>query len=124
MLVTGDVGNRIQVCNAMAQTGQTGVLCGFKLCTLESFQFDTDRVVVAIGAAAVGRCTGMPGSVIAADKLPQGAIAPNVEVRRHLQPPDLPKVRVGVPVQLIGEQGLDLVAAVLTGRQADGVHHQ
>ena len=93
---------------------------------LQPFQLNADRVIVAIGAAPVFRPAGMPCPVIAADKLPECAIAPDIEVGRDLQSPDLPKVGVCVPVQLVGEQRLHLVAAVLAGRQrsAGAFHNQ
>jgi len=114
----------IGACNGFAQTGQAFVLSGLKGLALQAFQLNADGVVVAIGAPPVFGLACVPGPVIAADKLPQCTIAPYIEVGRHLQPPDLPKVGVSVPVQLVGEQGLHFVTAVLARRQADGMHHQ
>jgi hypothetical protein len=65
----------------------------------------------------------MPGAVVAADKLPERAVALNIEVGRHLQAPNALKVGVFVPVELVGEEPLHRVATVLAWGQADGVDH-
>jgi hypothetical protein len=65
----------------------------------------------------------MPCAVIAADKLPQRAITANEKVRGDFQPSDALKVGVCVPIELVGEQALHGIAAVLAGRQADGVEN-
>lgn len=66
----------------------------------------------------------MPSSVIATDKLPNFARPLNEKVRRNLKAPNTLKVRVCVPMELVGEQLLDFTAAIHTGWQADGVNHQ
>jgi hypothetical protein len=64
----------------------------------------------------------MPGALVDGDELQQRAVAPHEEVRRHLQAADRLVVRVRVPVEPVGEEALDGVAAVLAGRQADRMH--
>lgn len=67
----------------------------------------------------------MPRPVVAADKLHDFTVAPDKEVGRHLHPAYLRKVRVGIPVEGVGEQSLYFGPAVLTRRQTDGMdHHQ
>ena len=47
---------------------------------LQTFELDADRVVIALGAPSVFGLSGMPGTVIRADKLPQAAITLDVKV--------------------------------------------
>ena len=76
-----------QMCNGVvlpdvpAKFGQAPVLRVFESITLEALEFNADRVVIAIASPAVLRLPRMPGAVIAADKLPQGAVAAYVEMR-------------------------------------------
>ncbi len=65
----------------------------------------------------------MPGTMVAAHELPKGSRTLNIEMRRNLQASDGLEIRVLPPIQLVGEQLLHLVSAVLAWRQADGVHH-
>jgi Ca2+-binding RTX toxin-like protein len=64
----------------------------------------------------------MPSSVIATDKLPNFARPLNEKVRRNLKAPNTLKVRVCVPMELVGEQLLDFTTAIHTRWQADGVN--
>src|SRR5256885_16368243 len=64
----------------------------------------------------------MPGARIAVHKLPDLARARDEELRRYLQAAYHLVVRMGVPVELVGEQLLDRTRAVLARGQADGVH--
>ena len=104
-----------------AQGGQRGVLGVFKQAAFQPFQLDADGVVVAVGAALVAGSACMPGARLHGGELPEFARAADVEVGRHLQAAYLAEPGVDVPVQRIGEQALHFVAAVLAGRQADGV---
>ena len=54
----------------------------------------------------------------------QRAVAPDEEVRRHRAGRGSARSTDARPSRGVGEQPLDRVAAVLAGRQADGVHHQ
>ena len=65
----------------------------------------------------------MPGSLLRADKLDELARALNIKVCGNLSAPNLLKVRVGIPVQLIGKQLLHKSPTVFPRRQADGVNH-
>ena len=51
------------------------------------------------------------------------AVASDHEVRRDLEPADRLEVRMRVPVERVGEQPLDRIAAVLARRQADRMQH-
>ena len=72
-----------------AQTTQLLILGVLEHIALQAFEFDANRVVIALGAASVLGLTGVPGTIVGADKLPQAAVTPNIEVRGHLQVPDL-----------------------------------
>ena len=55
----------------VTQLGQTLVLGIFKGVALQPLQLDADRIVVAMAFASVLRDSSMPGTVVAADKLPK-----------------------------------------------------
>ena len=65
----------------------------------------------------------MPGTVVAADKLPDFPGALDKKMARNLKPFDLLKIWVLFPVQLVGKQGLHLVATIDARWQTDGVQH-
>src|SRR5450830_1698582 len=123
VLMTCHMGNGVAAPQCLAQPDQGRVLCNRDSASFETLKFNAYRVVVAVVPASVMRASGMPGPLIAIDELPQFAIASDVEVRRHFQAADLTEVGVGIPVQLVGEQSLDFVTAILTRRQADRVQH-
>lgn len=118
------MGNRVAMLQVLAQAGQLDVLSVFKRVSLQTLEFNANRVIVAVVPPSVAGLSCVPSPVLGADKLPQASIASNIKVGGHFQVPDLPEVRVGIPVQLVGKQGLDLVTSILSGRQADGVDHQ
>ena len=64
----------------------------------------------------------MPCALRKRYELHQTAIASDQQVRRHLKAPDLAKVRVSVPVELVRKQRLDLRPAKLTRRQTDAMN--
>ena len=117
-----DVRDRVVPVQGLTQMAQLLVLRLLKDIALQSFKFDADRVVIALGASSVLGLASVPGPVVGAHKLPQATVSPNVEVRGHLQAPDLREIGVGIPVELVGEQCLHLLAAVLARRQTDGVN--
>ena len=65
----------------LAKSSQASVLRIFKEIAFEAFEFNANRVVIAVCASSVLGLPCVPGAVIAAHKLPQGAIAPDVKVR-------------------------------------------
>lgn len=115
--------DRVALDQCWAQRCERVVLRRLKAVTLKAFEFDANRVVVAIAAAPIVRCSSMPGPVVTADKLPEVPVALDVEVCGHLQPLDLLEVSVLVPVQLIGKQQLHLVATIHARGQANRVQH-
>jgi len=124
VLMAGDVGDWVVLVQGLAQLAQLLVLGVLKHIAFQAFELDTDRVVVTLGASSVFGLPGVPGSVVGADKLPQAAVSADIKVRGYLQAPDLREVGVGIPIQLVGEQRLHLLAAVLAGGQADGVNDE
>jgi hypothetical protein len=91
--------------------------------TFKALELNANRIVVAVVPASVGGCASMPRSVVAADKLPNCASALNEKVRRNFKAPNALKVGVCVPIELVGEQLLDLTTAIHTRWQADGMNH-
>lgn len=118
------MGNRVLARQVCAQAGQLRVLDIFESVAFQALKLDPDRIIIALMASSVMGFTSMPGAVLCADKLPQCTIATDIEVRGDLQAPNLPEVRVCVPVQLVREQVLHFGAAVLAWGQTDGVNHQ
>jgi hypothetical protein len=98
------------------QGSQGLVLRGLKGKSLEAFELDPDGVIVALLAPAIGRHTGVPGALVTTDKLEQLTSAPDQEMGRHLQTPNLLELGVGVKVELVREELLDASPAVLSGR--------
>jgi hypothetical protein len=123
VLMPRDVMDRKSKADVFAQLRQGLVLSVFEGVALQAFKFDADRIVIAVGATSVGRLPRVPSAVMAADKLPKRAVSANVKMRRNLQATNALKVRVRVPIELVGEQALHVVTAVLPRWQADGVHH-
>lgn len=87
-----------------------------------SFEFDTDRKVIARGAAIEFRHAGVPGAVGERNELRQRAVALDEEVRRHARARDLRKIGIGSTVERVGEQPRDVTAAITAGRQTDVVN--
>ena len=115
--------NRVLRHQGSAHGAQGFVLHIFKAVAFQSFEFNAYRVVVAVIAPPVTRLPGMPGACITADKLPEFACAADKKMRRYLRAANALKIGVSVPIQLVGEQALNVVVAVPAGRQADGVNH-
>ena len=80
VLMTGDVCDRVVPVQGLAQPTQLLVLGVLEQIAFQAFEFDADRVVIALGASSVLGQAGMPGPVVGADKLPQAAVTPDVKV--------------------------------------------
>ncbi len=117
------IGDGVVLPQSPAKIHQALVLGLFKGVALQAFEFNADRIVIALGASTVVGLPRMPGAVVTAHELPKRAVPADVKVRRDLQPPDGLEIRVGIPVELVGEQTLHGIATVLTGRKADRVDH-
>jgi hypothetical protein len=122
MFMPGQLLDGMSLQDRGAQAAQGFILCGFKWPVVHAFELYAYGVVVAVVAAQVVRLSGMPSPIGAGHELPERAVAADEEVGRNLQAADGLKVRVGLPVQLIGEQLLYVALAKLAGRQADGVN--
>ena len=103
MLMPGQISHRILRGNVSAQGGQALVLRQLKLQAFQAFQFNAYGVIVAALTPAPGGNTSMPGPVIAADKLPDFALAGDEKMAGHFQPANALVVRVSIPVELIAE---------------------
>ncbi|MPM65633.1 hypothetical protein SDC9_112530 [bioreactor metagenome] len=76
----GDVAHRILRRNGYAKLLQGLVLRSFKAQAFQAFEFDADGVVVAALAPAPLAHAGMPGTVVAADELPDFALTRDKEM--------------------------------------------
>jgi hypothetical protein len=65
----------------------------------------------------------VPGAPFEWNELHQITASSNQEVRRYANISDLCKIRMGVPIEAIGEKRFDKVPTVLTRRQADPVEN-
>ena len=64
----------------------------------------------------------MPGALCNRHKLHEFTGPADEEVRRYFQPGDLGEIRMGIRVQRVHEQRIDMRAAKLAGRQRDIVN--
>lgn len=122
VLVTGDGGDGAYLSQVLAQADKAFVLHWIERIAFQPFQLDTDGVIVAVGSVHPDRLTRMPGTVEYADELNDFARASDQEMRRHLKSADGFEIRVCRPVQLVGEQQLDFIAAILAWWKADRMH--
>ena len=119
------MGNGMAQGQVVAQGCQRAVLGCFKHVSLQPFQFNAYRIVIALRTAPVARGPCMPGALVTVHKLPQRATALHKEMGRNLHAADALKVGVRVPVELVAEKRRHLWATVPARRQADGMqHHQ
>src|SRR6218665_176489 len=123
MLVAGDMCYRVAQRNVPAQHGQCPVLGRLEVQALQTFEFDADRVVIALAAPTVGRLSCMPGAPIAVDELLRLAAAGDEKMCGDLQAAQVLVVGMGLRVQPVGDQLLPRRAAELARRQADRVQH-
>ena len=124
VFVASNMGNGIVRGNRPCELRQRGILRGRKGRAFKPFEFNANGIVIALAASTPARLARMPGAIVATDELQNFAGAPHHEMGRHLQTADLLEIGVRVKVERVGEQLLDLRAAIFTGRQADGMHHQ
>jgi hypothetical protein len=80
VLMAGDVRYRVVPVQGLAQPTQLLVLGVLEHIAFQAFEFDADRVVIALGASSVLGLAGMPGPVVGADKLPQAAVATDIKM--------------------------------------------
>lgn len=106
------------------QSSKTCILRITKIVEVATFEFDTYGEVIAALSSLERRHAGMPGAIEGRDKLRHAAIPADEKMRRYPHAAQLIKIRMGIAVQCVGEQGLYMTAAELTGRKADVVDHQ
>ena len=82
---------------------------------------DADGKIVTVSSPIPFWLAGMPSPVEGTYELDEVAIPSNEEMCRNLSASDLLKVGVRIPSQLVGKELANKIAAVLSGRQADGV---
>ena len=90
---------------------------------VRAFEFDADRIVVALFATPVARHACVPGTSIKRDELRHRAAPRDQEMARHAHARQVRQRRVNRRVQHIREQCLDHPRAELAGRQRNAVHH-
>jgi len=120
--VANDVANRIARADPVHQSGKHVILRGRKRPGVAPLQFDADRKIVAALAAAPARHARMPGAPTTFDELDQLAVAPDQEMGRDTQACDRPEIRMGIGIEPIGEERLDVRPAEPVRRQADCVY--
>lgn len=100
---------------------QRAVLGVGKRFEIGSFEFDADRKIVAMDTTVEYRSACVPRALRERYELRRRPIAIDQYVRRYPRADDLRKKWVGRNVQRIGEEPLDMPAAVAAGWQADVV---
>lgn len=123
VFVAGNGAQGVMAAQLGAQLRELHILHGLEGLAFKAFEFDADGEVVAVGSATPLRGAGMPSPGPCGRKLLHMAAAANHKMARHLEPANLLEIRVGVEIELVGKELFDFGAAVLAGRQADGVHH-
>ena len=68
--MTRNMGNGVLLPQGLAQVDQGGVLGRFERFVLQAFEFDADRVIVALVATPIARCPRVPGALVTVDELP------------------------------------------------------
>jgi hypothetical protein len=98
-----NMGNGEVLEQCRTQTFQCFVLAGFKAIALQAFQLYANGKIIAIAAPQMAGGAGVPGTVIATDKLLKLALAANIKMRGDLHALNTFEVGVGIPVQLVGK---------------------
>src|ERR1019366_8136402 len=119
VLVPGDRRDRIALGQTADHCTEALVLGRIEALAFEAFELDADRIVVAVAAAAPVRSAGMPGPLVARDELEQRTVATHEGMRRDPEGANRLEIWVRAPVEPIGEEPLDRVAAVFARGQAD-----
>jgi hypothetical protein len=119
--MAGDGANRIGGDDGAEQRPERPVLRRRKGLVGQTFEFDADGKVVAIGAPLPAGDAGMPGARRGADELQQPAVAAQEEMRRNAEPGERGEFRVRRRIETVGEQGFDFRPAIVSSRQADAV---
>ena len=106
------------------QARQLLVLSRFESLTLQAFEFDADRKIIAPLTPLELRHAGVPGAMVGPDELTQLTSAPDQKMGRYPQARESGKVGMRTAVECAGEQPLDRIAREAAGRQADVMNDQ
>ncbi len=98
------------------QTAELGVLPSCKPCIVGAFEFDSDRIIVAIPASFIAGVSGMPGPAIEGHVLSHRPGPSDQQVSGDLHLTNGLKIRVLFGNQLILKQPVDMVAPEYPGR--------
>jgi len=88
-----------------------------------AFEFDADGEVVTSAAPAKVRLPGVPRTLGERYKLDDLTVTSDQQMRRNRETPDLGKIRMCVPIELIEKQRLDLTTAEFPRRKTDAVQN-
>lgn len=124
VFMPGDVGDRVALHQCAAQWHQCVVLGRLEGLAFQSFELHANGVVVAAAAPAVTGRTRVPGALVAIYKLQHLATAADKEVGGDAHALQPLVVRMRGAIECAHKKRFHLSAAVVTRRQADGMHHQ
>ena len=88
-----------------------------------ALELDANRKVVAAMVATETGLTCMPRPSREGHKLRNASITANEHMRGDFHPANLLEVWMGIPIECVCKQGLDLRATKLAWRQADAMQH-
>ena len=81
MFMPRNMADGVMALDALTHLCERGILCGFERQALQALQFDSDGVIIAALASLPTGGPCVPGTIIAADELPDGAGTGDKEVR-------------------------------------------
>ena len=119
--VSGDVVNKIGSLQPSGQVCETAILRVGKGYKVASFQFDTDRKVVATLPPLPKRYSCMPCAMKAGYELKDLSVAPDKKMRGDFDAAQLCVIGVCFRIQRVGEQLRHFRTAKLVRRQADAM---
>ena len=105
-----------------AHVGQTFVLHSLVRHAVGTLQLDTNGEVVASDSISEAGFAGVPGSVGEGNELHERAVAANQKMRGDLQVCNAIEAFVGMRVEAIAKELLDVRSPELARRQTDSVH--
>jgi hypothetical protein len=101
---------------------QFDVLLLLEVSVIRPFEFYADREVVTGIPSLVAGCPGMPCAIVEGHELQNLAITTDQYMSRNLHSADIPKIRMCLGVETIGEQFPDMGPTELAGRQTDAMN--
>ena len=91
------------------ELGKYLVLNVFVRIPVPAFQFNTNGKVITTRPVLEPGCTRMPGPEVQGHVLGQAAVAPDEDVGGDPQPGAGPEIRVGIGVERVREQPIDVL---------------